>query len=500
MRLLNTATGEFVWVDHPEQERYAILSHVWSRDPDAPEYTYHDILRIQEAVRLARASDPTIPADEVLRRASPKIRNACRYALSDGLSLIWIDAPCIDKTSSAELSEAINSMYEWYRLSTVCYAFLHDVSQDPYTRPSSFRRSTWHTRGWTLQELIAPAIVVFLSSDWRCLGGKHRLAVILEDVTGIDEDVLTHSRPLSTICVARRMFWASKRRTTRKEDQAYCLMGIFGVHIPIIYGEGSKAFLRLQEEILKHIPDQSIFIWYRTAPTKPPQERTDILPDEEDSFLIQTEPLSVSPISIGFRSSATSSPILCGAPTAEATYNDASHDHDTLFASSPARFAFSSDVRTIPRNVLAKRLGIHELPPTTYIVTSEGINLRKALDQNPPNPAQADRPAFEGEEQQEASTPLAIRISIMGRVPYIGQVNQMIDGQHLSKGMLATAVAREVNQFLERERAYGDPLRYREREIQLEDLALVDVERDSSGVLVPMLALSVENDLPEQGL
>ncbi|PIL35286.1 hypothetical protein GSI_02011 [Ganoderma sinense ZZ0214-1] len=352
---------QFVWVNNPEQERYAILSHVWSRDPDAPEQTYHDILKIQDEVRVARAADPTIPVDEVLRRASPKIRNACRYALSDGLSLIWIDAPCIDKTSSAELSEAINSMYEWYRLSTVCYAFLHDVTEDPYTKPSSFRHSAWHTRGWTLQELIAPAIVVFLSSDWRMLGGKHRLADVLEDATGIDRGILTHSRPLSTVCVARRMFWASKRCTTRKEDEAYCLMGIFGVHIPIIYGEGPKAFIRLQEEILKHIPDQSIFIWYRADPMELPHSDDSSLESRSSSSIPSPRPVTIVPPPIS--------------PPPEETLDCTSHDHDALFASSPARFALSSGIRTIPKDVLARRLGIHELPPTTYIVTSEGMRV-----------------------------------------------------------------------------------------------------------------------------
>ncbi|KAI1797106.1 heterokaryon incompatibility protein-domain-containing protein [Ganoderma leucocontextum] len=332
MRLLDTRTGNFVWVNHPEKTRYAILSHVWSREPGV-EQTYHDIVRIQGDVRRARITDPTIPADEVLRRASSKIRNACRYALSDGLPFIWIDAPCIDKTSSAELSEAINSMYEWYRLSTVCYAFLHDVDadEDPYEadefgKASSFRLSVWHTRGWTLQELIAPATVVFLSRDWRMIGGKHRLADVVQDVTGIDASILTHSRPLDTIPVARRMFWASKRQTTRKEDEAYSLMGIFGVHIPTIYGEGPKAFLRLQEEILKQIPDQTIFVWYRHAPAS-----------------IGVEPRDDT--------------------------------HDSLLASSSAHFALSGDIKTIPKAVLARKLGIPELPPTTYIVTSEGIRV-----------------------------------------------------------------------------------------------------------------------------
>ncbi|PIL35281.1 hypothetical protein GSI_02006 [Ganoderma sinense ZZ0214-1] len=331
-------------------------------------------------------------------------------ALSDGLSLIWIDAPCIDKTSSAELSEAINSMYEWYRLSTICYAFLHDVTEDPYTNPSSFRHSAWHTRGWTLQELIAPAIVVFLSSDWRMLGGKHRLADVLEDATGIDRGILTHSRPLSTVCVARRMFWASKRCTTRKEDEAYCLMGIFGVHIPIIYGEGSKAFIRLQEEILKHIPDQSIFIWYRAAPTEPPQERMGILPSlSDDSSLDSSGSLpSIPPIMI------IPPPI---SPPPEETIDCTSHDHDALFASSPARFALSSGIRTIPKDVLARRLGIHELPPTTYIVTSEGMRVTFPLRSIAPS---IDVAVLACEDQRGSLLGLVLRQTKLAYVRSVG--------------------------------------------------------------------------------
>ncbi|KAI0787363.1 hypothetical protein C8Q74DRAFT_1251234 [Fomes fomentarius] len=151
MRLLKTRTGEFEWTENPEQLCYAILSHVWSTDGSG-EQTYADLCRIQEQVRDARAKDPSIPADEVLRRASPKIRNACAFALAEGIEHIWI----IDKTSSAELGEAINSMYDWYRLSTVCYAFLHDVDghEDPYLDGASSRRSRSHERGWTLQELM----------------------------------------------------------------------------------------------------------------------------------------------------------------------------------------------------------------------------------------------------------------------------------------------------------------------------------------------------------
>ena len=335
MRLLDTTTGEFVWVNDPRQRTYAILSHVWTQGPDG-EQTYHDMLILQAEVKSARIANSALPADEVLRRASPKIRNACVYALSDGLLLIWIDTCCIDKTSSAELSEAINSMYEWYGRATVCYPFLHDVdaNEDPQKPESSFRRSRWHTRGWTLQELIAPAVVVFLSSTWCMVGGKHGLSKLLSEVTGVDADILTHSRPLSAVSIAQRMCWASRRVTTRKEDEAYCLMGLFGIHIPVIYGEGSKAFLRLQEEILRQIPDQSIFLWFRRA-------------------------------SSGSRQLGT--PEL---------YDVGQH---VLFASSPAQFHASTHVKAIPKATFARRLGISELPPTTYIMTSEGMRVTLPL-------------------------------------------------------------------------------------------------------------------------
>ena len=264
MRLLNTRTGEFHWIERPAETRYSILSHVWAKSPDdPPEQSYQDVLAIQAQVKSERAQNPNLPEDEVLSRLSPKIRMCCARAREDGIDFAWVDACCIDKTSSAELTEAINSMYAWYATSTVCYAFLHDVpsSEDPYGIQSRFRLSVWFTRGWTLQELVAPATVLFFSSDWILIGGKHGLAAVIEDITGIDVDILAHHQPLNSVSVARRMYWASKRVTTRKEDEAYSLMGIFGVKMPTIYGEGDGAFFRLQEEILKSVSDQSIFAW-----------------------------------------------------------------------------------------------------------------------------------------------------------------------------------------------------------------------------------------------
>lgn len=174
-----------------------------------------------------------------------------------------MDTSCIDKASSTELSEAINSMFAWYRDAAVCYAYLADVltSGDPRRPGSAFRYSRWFTHGWTLQELIAPRIVVFLSREWDVIGTKESLADLIEDITGIDCDVLTHRKSHNDISVAARMSWAAQRITTRVEDHAYCLLGIFNIVMHPIYGEGEHAFIRLQEEILRRIPDDSIFAW-----------------------------------------------------------------------------------------------------------------------------------------------------------------------------------------------------------------------------------------------
>lgn len=289
MRLIDTLTGEFHWITDPPSEHYAILSHVWSVNG---EQSYQELLAIQNTSDVQITSPhqsqaPTRKRDKIRRmvgrdspapassscdpemfilndpRVSSKVRSACAIAHADGYRYIWIDSCCIDKTSSAELSEAINSMFEWYRRAGVCYAHLADVGRDddPVAHSSAFRRSKWHTRGWTLQELIAPDSLVFLAQDWEPLGTKHSLAGIVETVTGVDARVLNEPDAVHAVSVARRMWWASRRRTTRVEDEAYALMGIFGVHIPAIYGEGRGAFTRLQGEIVQRVPDQSIFAW-----------------------------------------------------------------------------------------------------------------------------------------------------------------------------------------------------------------------------------------------
>lgn len=194
-----------------------------------------------------------------------KIEYSCKQALEDNLEYVWIDTCNIDKSSSAELSEAINSMFRWYKKSSVCYAFLEDLDfssdSDEAVHSSSLAACRWFTRGWTLQELIAPDDLVIYGRGWTRFGTKEEKKKPLSLITGIDEDILTGPLTCNDASVARRMSWAARRQTTRTEDASYCLLGIFDVNVPLLYGEGDKAFFRLQEQILKASNDMTILAW-----------------------------------------------------------------------------------------------------------------------------------------------------------------------------------------------------------------------------------------------
>lgn len=154
-------------------------------------------------------------------------------------------------------------MFSWYSLAELCLVHLEDVESNCVLEApgSAFRMARWHSRGWTLQELIAPLLLIFVSRDWKIIGSKHELAPLLHEVTQVQRKVLTHEMHYSTVSIAERMSWASNRSTTRVEDEAYCIMGLFNVNMPTIYGEGRQAFLRLQQEIMKQSFDTSLFAW-----------------------------------------------------------------------------------------------------------------------------------------------------------------------------------------------------------------------------------------------
>lgn len=246
MWLINARSLQLEEVWDERKERYAILSHRW----DIEEVSFRDMQNLAVATKL---------------KGFAKIRRSCELALKEKYQYVWIDTCCINKESSTDLSEAINSMYRWYQASAVCYAYLLDVQADGSGQSlleQQIKDSVWFTRGWTLQELLAPPNVKFYNQHWIALGTKQTLGTVLTQTTGIDDDILRGKDPLASRSIAQRMSWASKRRTTRKEDRAYCLLGIFDVNIPLLYGEGGrKAFLRLQEEIIKQSDDHTVFVW-----------------------------------------------------------------------------------------------------------------------------------------------------------------------------------------------------------------------------------------------
>jgi hypothetical protein len=148
-------------------------------------------------------------------------------------------------------------MFAWYQNAEVCYVYLSDVS----AQMDSFATARWFSRGWTLQELIAPSKVDFYARDWVRIGSKRSLSKLLEEITKIHSSFLTGEESIKETSIAERMSWASRRQTSRPEDMAYCLMGLFSVNMPMLYGEGERAFIRLQEEIIKVSDDHSIFAW-----------------------------------------------------------------------------------------------------------------------------------------------------------------------------------------------------------------------------------------------
>ena len=252
MRLIQVSNMRLVSFYGSDIPDYAILSHVWGEE----EVSFLDIQDLDKA----RA-----------RKGYEKIVLSCDQAKKDGLEYVWIDTCCIDKSSSAELSESINSMFLWYQRSTICYAYLdtppvlQNTSAGVLDLPEIFREARWFTRGWTLQELIAPRRVEFYDVNWASLGDKITERSAISERTGIPEPVLENRYNPQKCSVAQRMSWAAGRMTTRVEDAAYSLLGLLDVNMPLLYGEGEKAFIRLQEEIIKTSTDESIFAWQGSA-------------------------------------------------------------------------------------------------------------------------------------------------------------------------------------------------------------------------------------------
>ncbi|KAI0482131.1 HET-domain-containing protein [Xylariaceae sp. FL0804] len=236
-------------------EGYAILSHTWEHDG---EITYEDLA---DGVEVDKTGASWY-----------KIEKACQRAAADGYDYIWIDTLCIDRRSSSEQSEAVNSTFDWYRGASECYAHLTDGPHHVGTLEAQyhFTRCRWFARAWTLPELLAPARVSFFARDWTFVGDKQGLSALVAKATRVPAEVLLGERAVESASVAARMSWAARREAARPEDRAYALVGLFGVSMPVLYGEGGeRAFLRLQEEILRGSDDQSLFAWAdEEAPTR----------------------------------------------------------------------------------------------------------------------------------------------------------------------------------------------------------------------------------------
>lgn len=239
MWLINAKTLELEEFPFSVRPSYAILSHRW----DVEEVSFRDMHNIDRRQSM---------------KGFQKILRCCQQALEDGLQYAWVDTCSINKESSAELTEAINSMYQWYHDAEVCYAYLYDVGPPPL---KPLPQSDWFGRGWTLQELIAPKTVLFFASSWDWIGDRQGLRHEISEITHIDVSMLDGSKGVEEFSIAKRMSWASNREITRPEDRAYSLLGIFQVNMPMIYGEGDRAFRRLQEQIIKDSDDHSIFAW-----------------------------------------------------------------------------------------------------------------------------------------------------------------------------------------------------------------------------------------------
>lgn len=340
MYLVNAATLELEEFQSNKIPSYAILSHTWGNSKD--EVTFRDISGSY--------------TDSKHKPGFQKIEFCATQAMKDGFQYCWVDTCCIDKSSSAELSEAINSMFSWYKNSEICYVYMADVDAEQSALiDSQLENSRWFTRGWTLQELLAPRTCQFFDKTWTPIGilqkgtqdaamrsgfifdtngttslpasssqgfenqmAERNLVDIISRSTGIEESPLMRSDH-SSDSLATRMSWASRRETTRVEDLAYCLLGIFDVNMPLLYGEGEKAFNRLQQEIIKMSTDDSIFAWsdedrpnrksFSSLLAPSPQGFSWILTQRADPFCFETDFTTYKMTNNGLRIELEISPV-----------------------------------------------------------------------------------------------------------------------------------------------------------------------------------------------
>ncbi|KAI1124228.1 heterokaryon incompatibility protein-domain-containing protein [Nemania abortiva] len=259
--------------------KYAILSHTWGwQDEKTGKWAHQvDEITYNECQNFSNPFDGSLNPDK--QKAYQKIYYTCSHALDLGCDYVWIDSCCIDKSDSAELTESINSMFRWYSEAEVCLVYLVDsysCARAPcrrlYTKDDTPCR--WFSRCWTLQELLASRKLVFYDSQWNLISklqkqdsNKKNFEREISKITKINAEAFLGRVPLWQYSVEAKMSWAASRKARRPEDIAYSLLGLFDIHMPLIYGEGAgAAFQRLQLEIIKSTPDLSIFAWHTEEP------------------------------------------------------------------------------------------------------------------------------------------------------------------------------------------------------------------------------------------
>jgi hypothetical protein len=245
MRLIHTEKCEVHdFLDALSIPRYAAISYSWEADE----------------VRHGNLRETSLASE---KPSLQELKEFCLQAGNLSLEWLWVDTVCVNRSSSAELSEAINSTFKWFRQSEACIVYLSDVDyvDDSQEQEKRIRQSRWMRRSWTLQELIASQNIHFYAANWMRIGTKESLLPLLSEVTQVDKAVLENADHLSHYSIGRIMSWAANREAPRVEDIAYSLLGLFGVSMPILYGEGHTAFTRLQEKIFQRTDDATLFAW-----------------------------------------------------------------------------------------------------------------------------------------------------------------------------------------------------------------------------------------------
>ncbi|KAG0702651.1 hypothetical protein DFH29DRAFT_492432 [Suillus ampliporus] len=283
LRLLNTPAGRLcdreaqinAFIESTEYKEllYSSMTHA----PLRTEFITEAVAKYFSWVMLSHRWERKEPLlhdihDKVVYNLDPvgtmvKLQTFCETARDAGHRWAWSDTCCIDQNNNVELQESVNSMFVWYRHSALTIVYLSDVP--PSSKSGALANSVWNTRGWTVQEFLAPTIVLFFQADWtpylgdRSPNHKESAAIMqeLEDSTGIDARALVAFRP-GMRGAREKLQWASSRVTTLQEDIAYSLFGIFGVHLPVIYGEKKQNALgRLLQEIVAHSGDITALDW-----------------------------------------------------------------------------------------------------------------------------------------------------------------------------------------------------------------------------------------------